>query len=100
MRAARSSTARVTVLGTFPGALPLDAGIDELAPRTSTCVAFNSAADSGLVIASLDDGSIVAEATADMPMLPSVDGCTVVASTESRSVGHRSERADRARRRR
>ena len=35
------------------------------------------------MIASLDDASIVAEATADAPMLPSVDGCTVVASTES-----------------
>ena len=71
------------VLGTFSDTLPLDVGIDELAPRTSTCVAFKSAADSGLVIASLEDASIVAEATADVPMLPSVDGCTVVASTES-----------------
>ena len=35
------------------------------------------------MIASLDEASIVAEATADMPMLSSVDGCTVVATTDS-----------------
>lgn len=66
------------VLGSFPDALPLDVGIDELAPRTSTCLALTNAATSELVIASLDDGGIIAEANTEPPMLPSVDGCTVV----------------------
>jgi hypothetical protein len=71
------------VLGTFPDARPLDAGIDELAPRTSTCLALTSASSSELVIASLDDGGIIAEAVVEPPMLPSVDGCTVVGSVEA-----------------
>jgi hypothetical protein len=71
------------VLGTFPDARPLDAGIDELAPRTSNCLALTSASSSELVIASLDDGGVVAEAVIEPPMLPSVDGCTVVGSVEA-----------------
>ena len=71
-----------SVLGTFPSAAPLDAGIDELAPRTSTCLAVTSDRDD-VVIAALDDGTIVAEALAAAPVFPSVDGCTVVGSADS-----------------
>jgi hypothetical protein len=71
-----------SVLATFPSAAPLDVGIDELAPRTSTCLAVTS--DSGdVVIATLRDGTILAEAVAEAPVFPSVDGCTVVGSSDS-----------------
>ncbi len=69
------------VLATFPSATFLDAGIDELAPRTSTCLAVTG--DSDVVIAALNDGTVVAEAVAGSPILPSVDGCTVVGSDTS-----------------
>ena len=61
-----------------PAPLRLGHRIDELATRTSSCVAVIDHVrrrDSTLV--SLDDGSIVAEADGRSPMLPSVDGCTV-----------------------
>jgi len=71
------------VVATIPDLAPLDEGIDELAPRTSSCVAFVDEADAGLVIVSLTDGSIVAEAQAETPKLSTVDGCTVVATDGS-----------------
>ena len=75
------------VLGTFTDGAPL-LGVDELAPHTSSCIGVTadpqgSGSDVGLTIASLDDGSIVAEAVAEPPLLSSVDGCTVVATAES-----------------
>jgi hypothetical protein len=69
------------VLATFVGGTPLDAGIDELATRTSSCLATITV-DNELVVSALDDGTIVAEATATPPALSSVDGCTVVATAE------------------
>ena len=69
------------MLGTFAGGAPLDTGIDELATRTSSCVTVVITSDNGLVIAALDDGSVIAEATGVSPTLSSVDGCTVVTTT-------------------
>jgi hypothetical protein len=69
------------VLATFVGGTPLDTGIDELATRTSSCLATITV-DNELVVSALDDGTIVAEATATPPALSSVDGCTVVATAE------------------
>ena len=69
------------VLATFAGGTPLDTGIDELATRTSSCLATVTV-DNELVVSTLDDGTIVAEATAAPPALSSVDGCTIVATAD------------------
>ena len=71
-----------TVLAELPGTVPIETGLNELATRTSACVVVVDQ-DGAITIASLDDGAVVGEATADQgvtvtaaDVLASADGCT------------------------
>ncbi len=74
-----------TVVAEFNGGVPIITGINEFATRTSTCLVLVDP-DGGLVIASLGDGSIVAEASlpagaTNADVLTSADGCTAAVSS-------------------
>ncbi len=68
------------VVGDFDAASPIAGSAGEAAPRTSTCLALSRATDGTVLVANLNDGSIVEEAEVRGSLESSADGCAVVAS--------------------
>jgi hypothetical protein len=67
------------VVADFDAAAPVTGRPGEAAPRTSTCLALERAADGTVLVANLNDGAIVEEAEVRGSLEFSSDGCAVVA---------------------
>ncbi len=72
-----------TVLAELPGARPTVSGLDEGAPRATTCLVVERAVAGEIAVIDLELGTVGTEALASADVLAPVDGCRPVVPTSA-----------------
>jgi hypothetical protein len=72
-----------TIITELPGARPTTSGIDELAPRRTTCLIVEREAAGEVAVVDLETGTVGAEALANPDVLATVDGCQPIVPTSA-----------------
>jgi hypothetical protein len=71
------------IITELPGARPTTSGIDELAPRRTTCLIVEREAAGEVAVVDLETGTVDAEALASPDVLGTVDGCQPIVPTSA-----------------
>jgi hypothetical protein len=72
-----------TVLAELPGARPTVSGLDEVAPRSTTCLVVERATAGEIAVIDLELGTVGTEALASANVLSPIDGCRPVVPTSA-----------------
>ncbi len=72
-----------TIITELPGARPTTSGIDELAPRRTTCLIVEREAAGEVAVVDLETGTVGAEALASPDVLSAADGCQPIVPTSA-----------------
>jgi hypothetical protein len=72
-----------TIVTELPGARPTTSGIDELAPRRTTCLTVERETAGELAVIEFETGKVEAEALASPDLLGAVDGCQPIIPTSA-----------------
>ena len=72
-----------TIVTELPGARPTTSGIDELAPRRTTCLTVERETAGELAVIKFETGKVEAEALASPDLLGAVDGCQPIIPTSA-----------------
>jgi hypothetical protein len=72
-----------TIITELPGARPTTSGIDELAPRRTTCLIVERETAGEVAVIDLETGTVGAEALANPDVLATVDGCQPIVPTSA-----------------
>ena len=72
-----------TIVTELPGARPTTSGVDELAPRRTTCLTVEREAAAELAVIDFETGTVGAEALASSDLLGTVDGCQPIVPTSA-----------------
>lgn len=72
-----------TVLAELPGARPTVSGLDEIAPRSTTCLVVERATAGEVAVIDLELGTVGTEALASPNVLSPIDGCRPIVPTSA-----------------
>jgi hypothetical protein len=70
-----------TIVGEYPDTQLSEAGLDQFAPRRSTCLILRHSSPNEVLLIDLGSGSTIAEAPVSDNFFATSDGCTVAAQT-------------------
>ena len=70
-----------TIVGEYPDTELSDAGLDQFAPRRSTCLILRRSSPDEVMLVELSNGSTIIEAPVSGDLFATADGCTVASQT-------------------
>jgi hypothetical protein len=70
-----------TIVGEYPDTELNDAGLDQFAPRRSTCLILRRSSPGEVMLVELSNGSTIVEAPVSGDLFATADGCTVASQT-------------------